>query len=131
MLKKTILFLFLLGTDQLSKYIIRQSGGFYICNKGVAFGISGIYFWIILFLIIALFAWQRKNLQTLFFDRWLAIIFILSGALSNVLDRFIFGCVVDFVDFKIWPLFNLADVYIVIGFVIIFLKHFQLQKTKI
>jgi len=146
MLKKFILFIFLLGTDQVSKYIIRQTGGFYICNKGIAFGISGIYFWLILFLIIALFIWQRKKIKELIFNHCLLIIFILAGALSNLIDRFIFGCVIDFIDLKFWPvsivmpsiinwpIFNLADVYIVVGFLFIIYHQFRLknnQKTRV
>ena len=39
----------------------------------------------------------------------------LGGALGNLLDRVRLGSVVDFVDFKIWPVFNLADTAIVVG----------------
>jgi len=42
---------------------------------------------------------------------WLVIL----GAGSNLLDRFKYGAVIDFIDFKIWPVFNLADVMIVVG----------------
>jgi signal peptidase II len=39
----------------------------------------------------------------------------LGGALGNLCDRVRLGSVVDFVDFKIWPVFNLADLAIVVG----------------
>ena len=39
----------------------------------------------------------------------------LGGALGNLVDRLIFGTVTDFIDFQIWPVFNLADSAIVIG----------------
>src|SRR5262245_37719175 len=39
----------------------------------------------------------------------------LGGAGSNVLDRLRRGAVVDFIDLKVWPVFNLADVAIVLG----------------
>lgn len=50
--------------------------------------------------------------------------FILGGAISNLIDRLVYGYVIDFLDFEILsynaPIFNLADTFIVIG-VILFL----------
>lgn len=40
---------------------------------------------------------------------------ILSGAVANLIDRLQTGCVVDFFDFRIWPVFNVADIAIVVG----------------
>jgi lipoprotein signal peptidase len=138
-------------TDQLSKHIIRSSGGFYVCNKGIAFGleVSNYLFFllwsiIIVFLIsllISKFQFQSSNqVQTSIikkFDIWIldfiwnnldfgfwifSLILILSGALSNIIDRLYFSCVTDFIDLKIWPVFNLADCFIVIGVIIILIK---------
>ena len=52
------------------------------------------------------------------------LLIILSGAISNIIDRIYNGYVVDFIyihykDFY-WPAFNFADIYITIGFLIIF-----------
>ncbi len=43
------------------------------------------------------------------------LVVILSGAVSNLLDRMFRHGVLDFIDLKIWPAFNLADTLIVIG----------------
>jgi len=43
------------------------------------------------------------------------LVIILSGAISNLLDRLFRPGVVDFIDLKVWPAFNLADTLIVIG----------------
>ncbi len=40
---------------------------------------------------------------------------VLGGALANALDRFVQGYVVDFIDLQRWPVFNVADMSIVIG----------------
>ena len=40
---------------------------------------------------------------------------IVGGAIGNYIDRLFRGYVVDLLDFKIWPIFNLADVFIVVG----------------
>lgn len=40
---------------------------------------------------------------------------ILSGAVANLIDRVQTGFVVDFFDFRIWPVFNVADIAIVLG----------------
>ena len=50
----------------------------------------------------------------------LAYGFILGGSVGNWIDRIRFGHVIDFLDFRIWPVFNIADSFITIG-VILFL----------
>jgi signal peptidase II len=39
----------------------------------------------------------------------------LGGALGNLIDRIRIGYVIDFLDFQIWPVFNVADIAIVLG----------------
>jgi signal peptidase II len=46
----------------------------------------------------------------------------LGGAASNLLDRFWHGAVVDFIDLRFWPVFNLADVAICVGALIAILN---------
>lgn len=115
-----ILFVFL---DQLSKYMIRlrqpADGGFYICNQGISFGINihPAIFW--LFWITIIFFIFFGLYKKYFLHNTLYIILILSGALSNIIDRLYFGCVLDFIDLKFWPMFNLADSFIVIGAILL------------
>ena len=47
---------------------------------------------------------------------------ILGGALGNLIDRVRFGYVIDFLDFKVWPVFNIADSAITVGTVILIIK---------
>ncbi len=61
----------------------------------------------------------------------IALAFILSGAVGNLIDRFMYGEVIDFLDFYWngyhWPAFNVADSFITIGVVIIL---YRLATTK-
>ena len=45
----------------------------------------------------------------------ISLVLILSGATGNLIDRIKLGYVIDFLDFRIWPVFNFADSFITIG----------------
>jgi signal peptidase II len=45
----------------------------------------------------------------------LGVALVLGGALGNIYDRFHYGQVIDFLDFRIWPVFNIADSAISVG----------------
>ncbi|OGW76813.1 MAG: signal peptidase II [Omnitrophica bacterium RIFCSPLOWO2_02_FULL_45_16] len=47
---------------------------------------------------------------------------ILGGAIGNLIDRILFGYVIDFLDFRVWPVFNIADSSISIGAALLALK---------
>lgn len=100
----------------------------YVTNTGVAFGLFGGSNWLILafLLIIAgIFFYFRKefikyynyNKNKMIFR--IAIGFFLGGALGNIIDRIFRGHVVDFLDFQIWPVFNIADSFICISVLLI------------
>jgi len=119
--------------DQIVKYIIRLKGGFYICNKGIAFGINipksvFLLFWIIIIGLIILAIFKRfktLDVQCSLSVRDIqcpALYLVLSGAISNIIDRLYFGCVVDFIDLPFWPIFNLADIFITVGVIMLILK---------
>lgn len=55
---------------------------------------------------------------------------ILGGALSNLWDRFFYGGVIDYIDFKVWPVFNVADAAITIGAMLIVYSMFKDMKTN-
>jgi signal peptidase II len=60
---------------------------------------------------------------------------ILGGAIGNVIDRFTLGYVVDFIEWHIrdrarWPTFNIADVGITVGLVLILVDSFFLAKKR-
>ncbi len=127
--KYIVLGLFLVLIDQLTKYffsIYQRDFGFfainYTQNTGVAFGFfQGANSWIIVisFIAIALLYWYRKE----FNDLTLTLLF--SGIIGNLIDRIFRGFVVDFIDFKIWPIFNFADIYLVLGVAIVMIISYQ------
>jgi signal peptidase II len=94
-------------------------------NRGVSFGFlnfdQDILFnvlSILIFIIITIFL----TYTIIMFKKGESVLpnfFILAGAYSNLYDRFLHGAVVDFIDLYIksyhWPIFNLADVFIVLG----------------
>ena len=96
----------------------------YIENPGMAFGIDigGKWFFSIFSIIasvaIALYLYKARN-ESIAFRAALAL--ILGGAIGNWIDRLRFGWVVDFIDFRIWPVFNVADSAITIGVCLYFM----------
>lgn len=60
----------------------------------------------------------------------LSLSFILAGALGNLIDRLSFGYVIDFLDIRIWPVFNIADSAITIGAVLLGYSVLRTNKRK-
>lgn len=95
-----------------------------VWNRGISFGLFnehsayGAYLLIGLALIIVAFfvAWLRKTDHK---PLQIAICIVIAGALGNVIDRVLYGAVVDFLDFHAfgyhWPAFNIADSAVVLG----------------
>jgi len=94
----------------------------YVVNTGAAFGLfpdRGMLFLVIAVVVIVAIIGYYRYLPT---DQLLVRASLglqLGGALGNLFDRLKFGHVIDFIDFKIWPVFNLADSAIVVGVAIL------------
>ncbi len=90
----------------------------YIQNPGAAFSILEHQQWFFIGVNIILFcaaAWYYKRLSQE--NAWIrygaALLF--GGAVGNLIDRLRLGAVIDFFDFRIWPVFNIADIGICVG----------------
>jgi signal peptidase II len=60
------------------------------------------------------------------------LILLVAGLVGNLLDRITYGAVIDFIDLKFWPVFNMADSYISIGVIITILWHINSEyKTRL
>ncbi len=106
-------------------------------NTGIAFGFfkdQGIVFIVIPIIAIFLLAFNiyyyRKNNEDLSWVYIVAFSFILGGAIGNLVDRIVYGYVIDFIDFRIWPVFNIADSAITIGAFLIAFKCFRLSAKE-
>ena len=146
-----IIFVFLTFLDLLSKYLIKNNFNInqrveinsyfdliYIQNYGVSFGLlsGSVPYWILILiglivviLISYLMIVSKKKIERI------AYFVIIIGAISNILDRLINTYVVDFIllHYKqfYWPAFNLADIYITIGIIMLVTSFFiKSKETK-
>ncbi len=90
-------------------------------NRGAAFGFFQnqlLLFVLISFFAIALILYNLKN-KTNSIVLKISLSLILGGAVGNLIDRLRFGFVVDFLDLRIWPVFNIADSVITIAALIL------------
>jgi len=99
-----------------------------VWNKGVSYGLFPQQSYagqlIIIFFSLIICVWIAKfitNSEIRY--RSITLILILAGASSNIIDRMIYGAVADFFHFEIatysWYVFNIADIYIVSGLLIL------------
>ncbi len=118
--------------DQITKFLIKTSFQLnqtlpiinnifhltYIHNFGAGFGILQHQRFILVFVSIIvvgfIFYYLDKIKEK---ERLLQLLigFILGGTVGNLIDRIIYGYVIDFLDFRIWPVFNFADSFVTIG----------------
>ena len=94
----------------------------FVENRGAAFGILNGKIWLLLILaaiICAVIIYSMLKMPKTKKYRLLkaALTLILAGAVGNVIDRVIRGYVVDFFEFTFisFPVFNMADIYVVVG----------------
>ena len=143
-MNKLLLFFTLFSLDLVSKYFIKNYISLnqaielntfldivYVQHPGVSFGLFSetISPWylvliglLIVFFIFYLMIFSNKILEKL------AYFVIIIGALSNITDRAINSYVVDFISIHYknyyWPAFNLADIYITIGIIMLIMSFF-------
>lgn len=84
----------------------------YITNSGSAFGLfKGFNLFFILFsaAVIAIVLYCSKKIKETERALQFAVGLLLGGTMGNLMDRIFYGSVIDFLDFRIWPVFNVAD----------------------
>ncbi len=136
MLWSAIAILAVAAVDQVTKALVRSAvpggaslpvlGGVlhitHVHNTGSAFGVFATTAVPILVSIVLLGAWVGLALmgRALPFGRafHVGVALVLGGAVGNLVDRLRAGYVLDFIDIRIWPVFNLADAAIATGMAI-------------
>ena len=122
-------------SDQVTKHLIRSNLSLgesfpdswparftYVENTGSAFGLFTDQ---TIFLIgastvaIAILVYLFRRIGSSSFLLRASLALQLGGGSSNLVDRIRFGQVTDFVDLRVWPIFNIADSSVVIGIVIL------------
>ena len=102
-------------------------------NPGIAFGIplpSWLFFLLTALILIVLgyFAkeyYREKDSLGLF-----ALVLIIVGAISNIIDRLRFGYVIDYLNIAFWPVFNIADIMVIAGVAILLVKGIRETKKE-
>ena len=136
-----IITILLIIFDQITKIIAkfnihesREIGFFEISlieNQGIAFGMNNgntqniVLTLVILGMIINFIIKQKEQIDL---KTALALSLILSGGISNLLDRIIHGGVVDFIGIKNFAIFNMADCYIVVGWILMIIFVIKFSK---
>ena len=139
--------------DRISKfYIIRKSetnlsSSLYtskflninlIWNEGIAFGLFSfnenyLYNLLTILIVIVIFIILIMIIKSEGFKRY-ALSMIFGGAVGNLYDRIFYSAVPDFIDFHIkdfhWFIFNVADIFITIGVIIMILSEFRGNELK-
>lgn len=122
------LILFLVFLDQVLKFLAVNSNLLQASyNRGISFGLLPDFWWLgINFLILTgIFIFLIKKPS-------LPLLLIFGGGLSNFIDRIWWGGVIDYIRLPLFPwAFNLADVWIVLGVILILNIKFKILKTHI
>jgi len=120
----------IIGVDHITKWVVSTNIPLYhsvgandvitlhhVENSGAAFGLfpqfQGLY--LVVAAVVVLYILFAGHQFGTTWSRQTVLGLILGGAVSNGIDRFTQGYVVDFIDLHWWPVFNVADMAIVVG----------------
>lgn len=105
-----------------------------IHNRGAAFGIlknqTPLFIFTSIFAIILIYISLRNGHNKRLSLYSVSLTFILAGAIGNLIDRVFFGYVIDFLDFRVWPVFNIADSAITVGAILLGWSIFKARSKN-
>lgn len=103
----------------------------YIQNTGAAFslfsGNTGMLALITVIITVGILAYLFKLKNNGHWALMLSLALIVAGGVGNIIDRISLQYVVDFLDLRIWPIFNLADIYVCVGCILLVIYVFLIE----
>lgn len=129
----------LINKENLPNNIINGVLNFTYCeNRGIAFGIgqggAKIFALITLLIIIVALIYIAFKFNKLKGLTVFGIALVISGGIGNLIDRLFRGYVIDYIDFSEivdFPIFNFADICIVVGVIIIGISHLKNEGGEV
>ena len=104
----------------------------YVQNTHGAFGLFGSQAWLLVLMsvvVLAIFWFAFRDAAAHSALVQIAFGGIVGGAIGNVVDRFHYGYVVDFIDLRWWPVFNVADSCITVGVALLVLTSLARDRA--
>ena len=105
----------------------------YVQNRGAAFNMldgKSLVLILIPAIAIAIGVWyMEKHLE----EHWtllVSLVLVIAGGIGNLIDRCFMGFVTDMFDFRIWPVFNIADIAVCVGAGLLILYTFAFYEEK-
>ncbi|MCE5258207.1 MAG: signal peptidase II [Chloroflexi bacterium] len=103
----------------------------YVQNTGGSFGLLpgiGLPFIIVAVVVVVLIVIYSRRLANNHWLLRLALGLQLGGAIGNLIDRIVYGYVTDFINFRWWPVWNVADACLVVGTILFLIYMLFLDK---
>lgn len=110
----------------LNLHLVKNTGGFW----GLFQGMNMLFIIITLIVLFGILFFLHRILASPKII-WVSFALIFAGGLGNLTDRISVGYVIDFIDFKFWPAFNIADSAITVAIVLLLIHEFKPFFSKL
>ena len=141
--KLFVIYYFEIDVDRLNSTVLFHINDYlnfyFVWNKGFAFGlfqndinlVNNIYMILILLVIVILFIYATTINKNIYYFSFSLII---GGAIGNLIDRFSYNAVLDFIDLHYnnfhWYVFNIADITITVGCILTIILELFINRKE-